>query len=468
MKTKLMKKSVSLLVALFFLLGLTVPVYAKGNAINVQLNGENLSFDVAPQKVNNRVLVPMRAIFEKLGAKVDWDAQNGAITAAKDETVIKLKLNACDAQVTKKGVQKTLQLDVPSTSVQGRTMVPVRFISECLGKQVGWDESNQTVVIIDYDYFFNEIKSQASNFYEFATNEYENINTGEINGSGELTFKYSSALSPGESLSGTVNADLQARLNAETGALKAGIKVTGLDDALKGSGLEDFDHFTFDLLFDNTSFYIKSNLFSLLEKENIKIGDKWIKADVADLGIPDVKTVQDLKKLQNRQSADQIVEALVNTPMELDIHSFKEAQFVVNALMPLIDNAHFKVTKSGDLKTYKWNIGKQDLVDLALSAAKSSGEFNNVNLGDLAEIKEFADSLVFDFSMETGVKGKIIVSSKTALDMKVDIPDEGSRTLTLKYNSQVLNPNTGHYDISIPDSNNVIDFKDLQSEDAQV
>ncbi|PKM82844.1 MAG: hypothetical protein CVU89_01520 [Firmicutes bacterium HGW-Firmicutes-14] len=455
------KKCTSLLIALTLLIVTVYPVYGQDNSIQVQLNGENIPFDVAPQMVNNRVMVPVRTIFEKLGANVDWDGQTGTITITKDGTVMKLVLNSNNAIITKNGVESTLQLDTAPILVNDRTLVPVRFISEGLGKQVGWDQANRTVVIIDYDYFVNALKTQAPIFYEYASNQYDEINTGEIDGSADYSFKYDPGIDPGEVVSGTINADLNAKLNKDNGSMDAVIKISGLEEVLKGSGLENYDEISINILFDNNSFYIKSNLFSLLEQYNIQVGDKWIKADIADLGIPDVETMQDLKKTQSTQSIEQIRESLVNTQMELDVNSFKEAQTIFNALVPLVDNNHFKLTIQGDMKFYTWNIKKQDLVDAVLNLQKGLGSMENMSLEDLAEMKEFMDSLVFDFNMEVGIKNNIIVSSKTSLNTQMDLPDMGHFELSLKTNSKVSNPNNAYFKISMPSPNQVIDYEDL-------
>lgn len=109
----------------------------------VMLNEEELSFDVPPVMENGRTLVPLRAIFEALGAKVDWDASNQTITATKGSTQVKLQVGGKTAY--KNGA--TVNLDVPAKMVNNRTMVPLRFVSESLGAKVGWNESKQTVEI---------------------------------------------------------------------------------------------------------------------------------------------------------------------------------------------------------------------------------------------------------------------------------------------------------------------------------
>jgi len=112
-------------------------------APSVVLNGRNLNFDVPPITIQGRTLVPLRAIFEALGAKVGWDAETNTITGTKDNINIMLKANSTEGFVN----GNKIVLDVPATVVDGRTLVPIRFIAESLGAKVNWDELTNTVGI---------------------------------------------------------------------------------------------------------------------------------------------------------------------------------------------------------------------------------------------------------------------------------------------------------------------------------
>jgi hypothetical protein len=99
--------------------------------------------DVAPIIVNGRVLVPLRAIFEALGATVVWNANDQSIVATKGSITINLQIGSTTA--LNNGAQVTL--DTAPQIVGGRTLVPARFVSEALGAQVTWDATNQKVNI---------------------------------------------------------------------------------------------------------------------------------------------------------------------------------------------------------------------------------------------------------------------------------------------------------------------------------
>lgn len=119
--------------------------YEPQKVIQVKLNGTYLSMDVPPTIIDGRTLVPLRVIFEALNAQVAWDNNTKTVTGSKGNTTVVLKINSKTAQVN----GKNTLLDVPATIVDGRTMVPARFIAESLGKKVGWAENLRTVLITD-------------------------------------------------------------------------------------------------------------------------------------------------------------------------------------------------------------------------------------------------------------------------------------------------------------------------------
>ena len=126
------------------MLGLLLLTLTSGMATTqVELNGTPVAFSVAPFQVGNRTMVPMRAIFEALGAEVQWNEAMQTVTATKDATNVQLTIGETDAQVD----GQTVVLDVPAMIRRGSTMVPLRFVSESLGANVGWSEANQLVSI---------------------------------------------------------------------------------------------------------------------------------------------------------------------------------------------------------------------------------------------------------------------------------------------------------------------------------
>jgi len=111
--------------------------------IKVELDNSRLAFDVLPIIQNGRTLVPMRAIFEALGADVEWDGKTQTVTAKNKDVTIKLQIGN---NVLIKNGQK-MQMDVSPMLIDGRTMVPVRAVSDSFNVSVDWDNYTRTVVL---------------------------------------------------------------------------------------------------------------------------------------------------------------------------------------------------------------------------------------------------------------------------------------------------------------------------------
>ena len=141
-----MRKTIKMLLILVLFIGIVTgspkAINASSN-IKVLLEGQELKFDVPPQIVEGRTLLPLRAIFEALGLEVEWDNETKTISGTAEGKEIILKLDSKDAKVN--GVNKTL--DVPAKAINGRTLVPVRFIAESLDMNVDWNQDTRTVKI---------------------------------------------------------------------------------------------------------------------------------------------------------------------------------------------------------------------------------------------------------------------------------------------------------------------------------
>lgn len=114
-----------------------------GPNLQVLVDQQPLSFDQPPIMQEGRVLVPLRGVFESLGADVVYLASSRTIKATRGRTQVELTLGSRSAMVDGRSVY----LDVPAISHGGRTMVPLRFVSEALGADVDWQAATRTVSI---------------------------------------------------------------------------------------------------------------------------------------------------------------------------------------------------------------------------------------------------------------------------------------------------------------------------------
>ncbi|MCL6449580.1 MAG: copper amine oxidase N-terminal domain-containing protein, partial [Armatimonadetes bacterium] len=111
--------------------------------VKIQVDGKFLTFDVPPLLENGRTLVPLRALFENLGALVKWEEETRTVTAVKGDLTVRLTIGSTLAYVN----DKPVTLDVPAKIVNGRTLIPVRFVSESLGAKVTWDAATRLVSV---------------------------------------------------------------------------------------------------------------------------------------------------------------------------------------------------------------------------------------------------------------------------------------------------------------------------------
>lgn len=138
-----MKKIISVLLSTVMTLSMiTLPAMAN-KGITVTLDGKEIMFDVQPQLINERTMVPLRAIFEALDAEVLWTQETKTVTSSKDKTVISMSID--NPVMTVNG--QSITLDTPPCIIDERTLVPVRAISEAFDLNVDWEQSTQTVVI---------------------------------------------------------------------------------------------------------------------------------------------------------------------------------------------------------------------------------------------------------------------------------------------------------------------------------
>ena len=142
-----MKKILSVMLAVMMIVScMTFVASAADDNITVTLDGNAIDCAAYGQPatiVEGRTLVPLRAIFEALGATVEWDSVTRTVTSEKDGTTIELAIDS--DTLYKNGEPVTL--DVPAQIMNGRTLVPARAVAEAYGVGVEWDSATRTVIL---------------------------------------------------------------------------------------------------------------------------------------------------------------------------------------------------------------------------------------------------------------------------------------------------------------------------------
>lgn len=147
-----MMKTISKITAVFALLFLLSSAVFATPDVTVTFNGEPVDCTLYGQNaiiVNDRTLVPLRAVFEAIGAEVEWDEPTRTVTSYREGNTVTLTIG--EKILYKNG--QAIPLDVASQIINDRTVVPVRAVAEAYGVNVDWDGETYTVILTGNDYY---------------------------------------------------------------------------------------------------------------------------------------------------------------------------------------------------------------------------------------------------------------------------------------------------------------------------
>jgi len=150
-----MKRVLSFVVALVMIFSLMIVADAaqiyyddawhtyEGNIFKLKVNGEELNCEVPPIVFKDYSVVPARDVFEKLGATVEWNGEKKEVTINYEKTKIKLTINK-NMAVRNGYIEK---MPIAPKIINGKTMIPVRYVGESFGFDVGFDSKTDTITI---------------------------------------------------------------------------------------------------------------------------------------------------------------------------------------------------------------------------------------------------------------------------------------------------------------------------------
>ncbi len=170
-----------------------LPKEASDKNINIYINDniQTIPEDMGKaylDKTNDRVMVPIRYISENLGANINFYQRKGTNTSGiligAIDVLVELDINSTKAKINNGGVDSVVNLDSPAILFDGRTYVPIRFVSETLGLDVDW--KNDSVYISGNfktkgkRYNYEENKNNAEN-KDVEKKEYKDIKEDTTN-----------------------------------------------------------------------------------------------------------------------------------------------------------------------------------------------------------------------------------------------------------------------------------------------
>ena len=154
-----MKKFIAL-VLLVVLGAFLSPATFANDTIFVTIDGNYVWFDTEPQIISGRTMVPIRGIFEYMGATVEWDEATKTAICTKGNTIVKITVNSPDMYIN----NQIRKMDIAPCVVDGKILAPARFVAEAFGGEAYWNKPYNTVNIyterrsILYNFCYNRWK----------------------------------------------------------------------------------------------------------------------------------------------------------------------------------------------------------------------------------------------------------------------------------------------------------------------
>ncbi len=452
-----MKKTLRYLIVAVLTLCMVQAAALADAPITVQLDGKNVTFtDAQPQIVNDRTFLPVRAVFEAMGATVDF--KDGVVTAVRGDKTVSMTVGSTEASVTENGKTEKLTMDVaPFIDAKlSRTYVPVRFAAQALGANVGWDGAQRTVVIVDAEkQLAAALEGKSFTYLEKLakyTDKYnEGVWTSEVTLKGSLETD-TATLTGGESAKASVPMTATAK-----GVMKDGAKVDlnekitmDLSAALKQMAAQTAEADKAELAeMEAMAKALAANGITVTVRGDLNTGKLYVNADISALGselteafgvnkdtwfVIDANAmgidIADLMAQSKNMDYKKMLESsLASAEVNDSAKSYSEFSAMLKALTEKLSDAGF--TKNGDV--YSTTID-QTVQGMALKLTISMTMKNDAVV---------AYSMDMDFGSDMAELGAM----KVVVKMSIDEQDKVSGKMTMQVGS-LLNANfdiTGSY-----------------------
>ncbi len=265
------KKIISILTAAT-IIG-AVPAMAADEDIKIYYNGDYMTYDdVEPQIINDRTMLPFRKVLETMGAEVTYDEETRTVGAKRGDIELSFSLDSASVSVTAGDSPSTLEMDTAPVIQDGRTLVPVRFMSEALGMRVGWDSDSRTVSIVDFESYLDEIKTAAPTVYSILTT----VSEQPASYSGHDDISISVSDSDGGSMSFTTSADsVKNGMNQYTGTFTLTADSFSITDSIKNKlqiDMSNVENVSYTMKKGTEGTFFQTNLLTKLQSSSSGTG----------------------------------------------------------------------------------------------------------------------------------------------------------------------------------------------------
>ena len=492
-----MKKIIATGLSVAMVMGLSGNAFAEETASapaliynNMEISGDTA--DSIPFIENDRTMLPFRYLLEQIGATVDYDEANRLVSAEKDGISIEFSLDDTYIDVTKNGSTQRVIQDTENIIRDDRVFVPIRFISEAFGLNVGWDSYERAAVIVDMQEYARELLENSPKLKQYIdiTSNIPDNYTETVSMTFDFSVKAPAIDAEFESGDTTtsVNAEdvdinlsfgIDGELSLNEGAVSSDITAdldTNLFEELGDIGLSTLEDVQFTFMYNDGKFYAKTNLVDKLKEvapdneflNNVSFvvtSDTWFEADIYELfdrlGLPEEMIDVVKASLGTDVNGNYFEQSMGIMPVTITSVADAQAIDMVMDLYADMFEQMITITDNGD-GNYEVaiNYTKDDFMNMIEQILNSQlASMGESQESMQAAIDEISNALEFEITGTTTVENNIATAAAVVMNMAMDT-DGVSMKMNMSVDS-TLTPNTDK-EIVIPETTlNLIDVLDL-------
>lgn len=397
------------------------------NEIHILYNDTVVRYDdVKPVNTEGRVMIPFRAALESMGAVVEYNADERLVTASRDGVTIKFTLLDDTIYINAGGEESTITMDVPMIIVNDRTLVPIRFMSNALGMQVGWDGGTETVVIMDYDKYFDDFSEIAPNITALSELDSPNLNKSS------QAFEFSlSSNGEGEERAIALSGKVDAVKGGDASGVSAEVSVSG--------NLLSINNASFDAVYKDGVLYLNKDAITKIAGSTDNTAVKTAVAAATALASEDTWYSIDITKIFAAFLGDEKIGKMIGSALTTDTPDVEtlvmstvttEGDAVFSEVMSLasmldmyeVIDKYIKVTPKDNGYTVSVDVTPADCVEII-----------NVALGGLmGEEDKAALAALYSCSLSASIEND---GAKQTTDISAGIKS-GTDDVSFKYSSE--------------------------------
>ena len=397
------------------------PENTAAPAISVQLNGQTLAFtDASPESSNGRTFVPLRAVMEAMDAQVDYERATDTVKIQRGGVDLSMVLGDNKAVIQENGQTRTMEMDVVPYVKNDRTYVPVRFVAEAFGCNVGWDQSTKTVIIVDVDALMGDAAfTLMDNFSAYCAKQNKTDNMA-VSGTMNLNLTDKSGVNFTKPVSAAVTLD---GIGNNTGAqLSWELQFSGLADLLADSSASSADQVAMQQLLSSLSSLKGEVRMDLNDSLYLTLPaaltgaqqDTWYSVDMAayQTELFNGLDMTQLAQLQSTDIREALAAVLKAIPLNDSASSYDAMAMVSGLYVNLMGDQAF--TQSGS--TYVSHTILEDLVDMTITLTKRGDDIVSAEVKAVWNVDEDGQKMSMTME-ELAAPDKVTLTMEMTLDI---------------------------------------------------